>query len=130
MTFLCPECGKPGLIITSRIELRSDAKWDEIALQLVRCGECGFEGIATYQENRWGSLDSEIVHHYGYRVAPQLWDHLEKTIATCPDPSSDRCTCLGCEELNVTDQAGAWNWLRDEKVANQVGGIFEMTIKG
>ena len=126
MSFRCPDCGKGDLKIVSRIELRRDSKWDEIALQMLRCGSCGFEGIATYQENRWGSLDSEIVHHYGYRATAAVRMRIRDLIEACPDAGNDKCACPSCEELNATNANGVWNWLEREDVAEEVGGIFEI----
>lgn len=126
MPFRCPDCGKPDLTICGRIELRSDSKWDEIALQLLRCGSCEFRGIATYLENRWGALDSEVYYHNGYRATAQLRNRVVELIEACPDPDSVKCECPSCKELNVTNANGAWNWLEREDVARELGEIFEI----
>ena len=128
MAFGCPDCGKCTVAIVSRIELRSDSKWDEIALQLIRCNECGFKGIATNQENRWGAMDSEVVHHHGYHVEPELWQSLKTLIETCLERNSDHCTCASCEKLNACDENGVWNWLAREGNAEQIGRIFKMRL--
>ncbi|MEM7010112.1 MAG: hypothetical protein AAF585_01410 [Verrucomicrobiota bacterium] len=124
MAFCCPECNQPSLEITQRIELRADAKWDEIAVQLLRCSACDFEAIATYQENRWGA--TEIVHHFGFRTSPKLRQQLRDLIDSCKTPDDKNCECASCRELNLTDAQGTWNWL--ERRHGMMGEMFAMEL--
>ncbi len=68
---ICPDCQANPLKITQSLELPSDIRNDEITLQIVHCDECGFHGLAVYQESRRGALDSESWEHEGYRVSEE-----------------------------------------------------------
>jgi len=107
--FRCPECGEASLRITKAIELRPDARWSEITLQLLRCETCDFDGIGVYKENNWGS--SEIVKHRSYRAPVSVRSRLAELIEACPKRSDRRCECSSCSVLSVTDDSGEWNWL-------------------
>lgn len=57
MAFICPQCfGKGTLEIKVSMQLPSDSRSDEIALQTVGCSQCGFQGLAVYEESRRGTL--------------------------------------------------------------------------
>jgi len=107
--FRCPECGEASLRITKAIELRPDARWSEITLQLLRCETCDFDGIGVYKENNWGS--SEIVEYRSYRAPVSVRSRLSELIEACPKRSDRRCECLSCSVLSVTDDSGEWSWL-------------------
>jgi Zn ribbon nucleic-acid-binding protein len=108
MPFSCPACGAASLEITDAIELPGDSTWDEIALQLVACTRCGFQGAAVYQESRRGSLASEAVDHTGYRLPGETLEWLRELIAACPDPRNAACRCEAHVRLSQTDAAGQW----------------------
>jgi DNA-directed RNA polymerase subunit RPC12/RpoP len=125
MSFACPECGDPAsLRITASIELPSDSRSDDIALQLVRCARCGFRAAAVYEESRRGGLDSEAVDHRGYRVSRQTLDWLVAQIATCPAPSDCGCGCETHRRLGQTDEFGRWSGLAE------TAGSFPMHLSG
>ena len=112
MPFVCPECSRPkSLSIALRIELPPDSRSDEITLQVVECSQCGFAGIAVYEESRRGALGSESFHHIGYRVSTDGLNVLRKTIKGCPEPSSWRCKCSAHRALSRKDASGRWNAL-------------------
>ncbi len=113
MPFLCPQCKQPQLNITSKIELGPDSRSDEIMLQIVKCYQCGFSGIAVYEESRRGSLDRESFTHYGYRVSSADLGALRELIKNCPDPRNRRCECFTHHTLNVKDISGRWYALAD-----------------
>jgi len=113
MPFLCPECSTKSLSISSKIELRSDSRSDEIALQIVECSRCSFAAIAVYQESRRGALDSESVDHTGYRVSTDDLEALRTTIKRCPKPTNPRCGCAAHRKLGRKDGSGRWDGLRD-----------------
>lgn len=114
--FACPECERPsGLRIVEVIDIESDSHSDEIALQLVECAVCGFRGIAVYEESRRGSLDSECVDHYGYRMDEADIDSLTALISRCPRPRDASCECQTHIRLNRRNQYGRWNALDDFK---------------
>jgi hypothetical protein len=112
--FVCPDCSRRGsLKITLSIELPPDSRSDEITLQIVDCSDCGFEGIAVYEESRRGALDSESFSHTGYRLSKSELANLGKAIRSCPDRKNRRCRCPAHRRLSRTDAAGRWVALRD-----------------
>jgi len=113
MTFLCPDCAAKCLDIASRLELGPDCRSDEITLQTVECSQCGFAGIAVYQESRRGALDSESFDHYGYHVTQHDLETIVETIKRCPEPSNWRCNCPAHRALGSRDPAGRWNGLNN-----------------
>ena len=109
MSFLCPECSnKKSLQITSSIELSSDMRSDEIALQVVKCRDCGYEGLAVYEESSRGALDSESVDHYGYYIDQKVLRSTRSLMKRCPKPKDARCTCKSHQKLNQQDPSGRW----------------------
>jgi hypothetical protein len=47
MSFECPKCLAPeSLDILDSIALPADSRSDEIILQIVGCGRCGFQALA------------------------------------------------------------------------------------
>ena len=114
MPFLCPECSCRGsLRVVLRIELPPDSRSDEIALQTVECSNCGFAGIAVYEESRRGSLDEETFHHTGYHLPRSDLQDLRRAIRSCPDPANSRCRCSAHQVLSQADASGRWNVLHD-----------------
>jgi hypothetical protein len=117
MPFLCPECSSHGsLEISHKIELPPDSRSDEICLQIVKCSECDFEGIAVYEESRRGRLDEESVQHTGYRVSKGDLQSLRKAIRGCPKPRNWRCRCRAHQKLSRTDASGRWKALHDLEI--------------
>jgi hypothetical protein len=110
MVFRCPQCTKATLAIKSAIELPPDSRSDEITLQVVSCGVCGFLGIAVYQESRRGALDSESWEHNGYRVAKVAVAALARVIRSCPNRRDARCQCAAHRRLSATDCSGRWQF--------------------
>jgi hypothetical protein len=114
MPFLCPRCSRHGsLRITLKIELPPDSRSDEITLQTVRCADCGFAGIAVYEESRRGALDTESFQHTGYEVTRSQLRGLRRIIKSCPDPGDRRCPCATHQRLGKTDSSGRWSALGD-----------------
>lgn len=65
--FFCPACKSAnGINIIKSADIGADKDFDEVALQLIECKECGRKGLALYQESRRGRLDDESVTHTGY----------------------------------------------------------------
>jgi len=111
MSFNCPKCKTAGtLTISHSIELPPDARSDEIALQLVACSvdECGFRGVAIYEESRRGSLGSDHWDHTGYIVSDEVFEMLRTAIAGCPEPSIASCKCDSYQNLGKGSPAGRW----------------------
>lgn len=54
---------------------------------------CPFEALATYEESRRGSMDSESVHHTGWRVSPEVFGRVKKLILACPNSGDPPCRC-------------------------------------
>ena len=114
MPFVCPECSRHGsLKITLSIELPPDSRSDEITLQTVECSDCGFAGIAVYEESRRGALGSESFHHTGYHLSKSELRDLRQAIRSCRDRRNWRCRCPAHRTLSRTDAAGRWVALRD-----------------
>ena len=108
MGFQCPECSNKTLKIIYRIELPSDARSDEITLQVIRCVGCNFKGIAIYEESRRGALDSETIDHYGYTLDSQELKSIKALIKRCPETANPWCACDSHQELNRKDAFGRW----------------------
>lgn len=125
MTFICPTCSKDSLMIDSSIELPPDSRSDEISVQIVRCFECGFVGLAIYEESRRGSLDSETFHHQGYYVVDTLLNSIRETIESCPNPKKSRCKCYAHKTIYQINEHGTWNWLEKLPLIKE----FQMVIK-
>jgi hypothetical protein len=112
MPFTCPECHTPGALrITHRLELPPDARSDEITLQVVRCSQCRFEGLAVYEESRRGALDDESFSHTGYEAEKAGVSALKKAISRCPRPGNPRCACAAHEAYGRRDAHGRWTGL-------------------
>jgi len=114
MPFTCPKCStRSALRITGSLELPSDARSDEITLQIVACEQCGFAGIAVYEESRRGSLDSDSFDHTGYRVSARDLAALRKAISQCPQPGNPRCSCAAHRRYGRRNAAARWSGLED-----------------
>jgi hypothetical protein len=113
MPLQCPLCFHSTLKIADRIELPPDSRSDEIALQIVTCSQCGFAGIAVYEESRRGALDSESVDHVAYRISPADLQAIRAAIRKCPAPRDSRCGCASHQRLGRRDSSGRWNGLAD-----------------
>jgi len=125
MPFRCPECsGSKTLHITARLELPPDSRSDEITLQVVKCTDCRFAGIAVYEESRRGALDSESIQHTGYRVGADDLKTLQRAIRRCPKPESWGCDCAAHRRFGTHDASGRWNGL--DQLA--LGEAFEMEL--
>lgn len=123
MSFICPQCSAKTLTITSRIELESDIRSDEVRLQIVECSTCDFNGVAVYEESRRGALDSDSYDHYGYKLSAASVQSLKHLINACPDTNNTSCSCLTHRTLNRADKNGRWNAL--DNFEKQ--GYFSMT---
>ena len=123
--FHCPKCSWPrSLRIISSLELPPDARSDEINIQIIQCRNCGFNGLAVYEETRRGSLETEHIHHTGYHVEEENLNELMKMIKGCPQPMNHDCGCIAHQELGRKNTYGYWDGLRDK----QLGLSFEMRI--
>ncbi len=115
MSFLCPRCitTPKSLKISHKIELPPDSRSDEIALQVVECSQCGFAGIAVYEESRRGALGAESFDHVGYHVGGDDLRALREMIKQCPKPGNRRCGCSVHSRLGRTEVSGRWSGLSD-----------------
>jgi hypothetical protein len=93
MTFECPVCKKGGLAIQLSMELMPGGDDDDVTLQTIDCGVCGFRGIAVYRESRHGALRSERWHHHGYAISEESLEAIRKALIKCPDTGNRRCGC-------------------------------------
>ena len=114
MSFLCPNCSDPDrtLATIDLIELPSDARSDEITLQVIKCASCGFAGIAVYEESRRGALGQESFLHTGYGVNQGDLTRIRNQIKACPDFRNPRCDCLAHQILGKKDARGNWIGIR------------------
>jgi hypothetical protein len=123
--FSCPGCSSHGSVrISQKIEIPPDSRSDEICLQIVECSDCGFEGIAVYEESRRGRLDEESVDHTGYRVTEDDLSSLRKTMRGCPKPGDWQCRCRAHQKLGRTDASGRWNALHELEIQ----GTFAINV--
>ncbi len=76
---VCPDCNAATLDITDKIEVGVDDRFDERALQLMRCSSCGTKAIGEYEETRHGA--KERVHHRGYRIDAATTSRLRAVMA-------------------------------------------------
>jgi hypothetical protein len=111
MAFLCPDCGRYSLKITSSLELAGDSRSDEITLQVIKCEHCPFEGIAVYEESRRGALDDDSFDHRGFRVSKDSVLAIKRAIRHCPSKKNPRCTCETHKALGSKSASGRWNGL-------------------
>ena len=111
MLFKCPECERYTLVITHRLELPPDSKWDEITLQALNCSNCHFESAAVYYESRRGALDSEIWHHTGYHLDIQEMERLVAAMRSCKNPRDKDCLCPAHLSLGMVNEYLAWDGL-------------------
>jgi hypothetical protein len=112
MAFTCPRCRGLGTLgITHRLELPSDARSDEITLQVVRCSQCRFEGLAVYEESRRGALDSESFTPIGYEADKAAVSAFKRAVRRCPSRGDPRCACAAHETYGQRDAHGRWTGL-------------------
>ena len=117
MPFDCPSCRRPAVLeIISALELPADSRSDEITVQIVQCGQCGFKAAAVYQELRRGAWGSELFEHIGYMLSEASLQALQAQIAGCPTPGDTYCTCPAHRMLASEDAHGRWNGLSDWEV--------------
>ena len=125
MAFLCPKCSNPrSLRIASSLELPPDSRSDEIALQIVECVQCGFTGVAVYEESRLGALDADSFHHTGYHVSAADLRSLRDMLERCPDPGNPRCQCATHRALGKRDERGRWAGLDNVRCQQ----AFDLTL--
>jgi hypothetical protein len=119
MSFFCPQCrfSQPSLEIRSSLELPSDARSDEITLQIVACTNCGFSGLALYEESRRGALDEDAFTHTGYRMEAKALHELEKNLGQCPRPRDHNCQCRVHRKLGRQDPSGLWIGIKDLRLS-------------
>jgi hypothetical protein len=100
---------RPGALeIIASIQFPPDSRSDDIYLQVVVCGRCGFRGLAVYEESRRGAMDSESWDHTGYRLEPAGLESIVQAIESCPEPNNQACTCSAHRDLGERDAAGRW----------------------
>ena len=109
MPFECPRCSQiDSLAIVESIELPSDVRSDDIALQILECEACGFRGLAVYEESRRGALESEAWEHTGYWASKALVASVHAAILCCPDPVHSDCQCPSHRKFGQVDDQGRW----------------------
>lgn len=104
---VCPACHSNRLQIELSLELPPDGYEDEITLQVVGCGQCGFTALAVYGESRRGALDSEAWRHEGYRVSETDFRAVWQLMAACPRPEDPHCQCAAHQRLG---QQSGYRW--------------------
>jgi hypothetical protein len=93
MPLQCPACESSALRVEAAIELGSDDRSDEVALQVVACAACGFEAVAVYAESRRGALGDESVSHFAFPADPAAVAKVRRIIASCPRARDAACAC-------------------------------------
>jgi hypothetical protein len=105
--FVCPGCKNKALTIQRSIELGPDSRDDEYSLQAVRCVECDFMGVATYQESRRGAEESW--DHICYRMDEAEFESLLDKLLKCRQPSKPKCACDAHNHFGVKNEYGRLN---------------------
>jgi hypothetical protein len=114
MPLNCPVCSiDRSLKIVLAMALPPDNRSDDIILQVVRCSQCGFRGLAVYQESRRGALDSESWEHIAYQVPTSDVKAISSVIRSCPAPKDQRCQCAAHLKLGQRDAGGRWCGLQE-----------------
>lgn len=98
MPLQCPACPRPGLEVGSDIELPADEESDEIALEILRCGDCGLIALGLAEESHRGSSD-DCWRHGGWTSDGAEVARVEGLIADCPQPSQRLCGCESHQAL-------------------------------
>jgi len=80
MGLQCPKCLAGALKIVKKLELPPDTRSDEITLQIIKCKNCSFEGIAVYEESRRGNLDAFTFNHTGYILSRKALNQAKRAI--------------------------------------------------
>lgn len=112
MSFRCPQCKSVGsLEICLAFELPPTSKSKEITLQIVGCEICSFQGLAIYEEIRYGGRGEESWVHTGYWVSKDAVDSVQAAILSCPHPNNHKCQCLAHTELSQGDIHHIWRGL-------------------
>ncbi|MFO7947350.1 MAG: hypothetical protein R6V19_11100 [Armatimonadota bacterium] len=98
MPLQCPKCKGLWLQVEKSMELGSDERSDEVALQIVHCSVCGFKAVAIYEESRRGTLDDESVHHTAYPADDEALGQVMDIITSCRNPQDASCRCRGHQQ--------------------------------
>ena len=85
------------------MSLPSDARSDEIVVEVVVCAACGADGAVVVEASRRGALDAESVRRDLVALPPDDLDALDDAIAACPTPLDERCACAAHHHLGRTD---------------------------
>jgi hypothetical protein len=113
MPFRCPQCHrKDTLEIHDSIQLQADSRSDDILVQLVGCEQCGFQGLAVFEESRRGSWDTESWEHTGFQLAADELERIAAAIRNCPQPRRSDCGCPVHLALGHQDEGGRWDGLK------------------
>ena len=96
--------------------LPPDNRSDDIILQVVSCSQCGFSGLAVYQESRRGAMDSESWEHIAYQVPVSDVKAISSAIRSCPAPKNPGCQCAAHLQLGQRDAGGRWCGLQDQNL--------------
>jgi hypothetical protein len=109
MSFQCPQClASSSLEINWSLSLQPDCRSDEICLQVIACTQCGFSGLAVYEESQRGPLDTQHWDHTGYRAALSLVQAVEQAVRECKDPMNPDCACAAHRLYNLRDAHLRW----------------------
>ena len=92
MEFKCPACEKNSLQGEMGMELPPSGDSDEVGVATVKCENCGFRGIAVYEESRRGSL-AGLTRSFLYELSEKDLQFIESGIRVCPDRGNKRCQC-------------------------------------
>jgi ferredoxin len=125
MSFKCPNCHEAAALnIVNSLQVPPDDRSDDILLQVIGCSQCGFRGLAVYEESRRGALETDSWDHTGYKVDSQVVEDIEQAIRRCPDPFDWRCQCPA--HLRFSDNPGRRGWTGLKNLPVQ--GTFRMNL--
>ncbi len=90
MGFDCPHCQTTGsLQIITGVDLPSDERSDEIAIQTIECSHCGKHGMAIYEESRRGALDEDHWSHTGFWLNENSKTRLDLLLKDCTGTNAE-----------------------------------------
>jgi Zn ribbon nucleic-acid-binding protein len=117
VAFQCPQClTRDSLSITLAMQFPPDNRSDDITLQVVRCSNCGFQGLAVYEESRRGAWEHESWDHTGYQVGPEVLENLAEVLKSCQTPYNTACSCPAHTRFGRQDGTGRWLGLQEIEV--------------
>lgn len=125
----CPRClvRDGAFTITHSIALPPGLREgaDDLSLQIVACGSCGFRGAAVYEARQGTSPESDSWSHFGFNAPEEKLDELATMIGTCPAQDDPRC---GCSAHVVIETRIQGKWAPPVPIPRDLRSTFPMRV--